>query len=327
MFIVYLDQSTSSDATPFTNDDNINQGFTDQTQLFGASVPADITTNGANYVNGVDISDGSTTSRPVAYAIHSRVFNSNVSNSATDYYIGRNNVGGATTEDIDGGIAEIILYSTDLSASDREAVESYLSIKYGIPLNSGDRDIVSSNGSVVYTGNSVPAYAAYNTSVSVIGRDDATDFENSLGKSQLGALTINKDGGFNADQQFIAWGNNGLDIDASNTSDLPSGIEARVARVWRTNLTNNPSGTVDLAFDFGYNTSRPQDLRLLIDTDGTFSNATVLSTAPSQNVNVYTFSNIDLSNIPDGAYFTIGSVSFSDSPLPLSWLSFVANEN
>ncbi|CAN0596030.1 unnamed protein product, partial [Laminaria digitata] len=51
----------------------------------------------------------------------------------------------------DGNIAEVVVYTDDLTDTDLQKVESYLAIKYGITLDqTTPRDYLASNSSVVF---------------------------------------------------------------------------------------------------------------------------------------------------------------------------------
>ncbi len=229
---------------------------------------------------------------------------------------------------------DVIVYDDILTDTERIRVESYLGIKYGVTLGGGDFDYECSDGTITYPASTNAEFLTFRSDIAGIGRDDASDFEQLTSKSinSTAILQVNKDASFVADKQYFVWGNNGVDITSSaNLVDVPSGIESRLGREWRVNISNNPSGTVDLQFDLTdiiAAVSSPSDLRLLIDNDGVFSNATVLSPIVSQAGNLFTFENVDLSSFSDQDIFTVGSISVEDSALPLDFLSFNGkNEN
>jgi hypothetical protein len=51
----------------------------------------------------------------------------------------------------DGKIAEVINYDGGLTLIQRQKIESYLAIKYGITLNSGAQDYIDSDGTLVWS--------------------------------------------------------------------------------------------------------------------------------------------------------------------------------
>ncbi len=232
-------------------------------------------------------------------------------------------------EEFVGSVAEVILYSSELSATERTRIESYLAIKYGITLNSGDYDYESANGTIFFPGNSDADFALFRTDVAGIGRDDNSDFEQLTSGSinSTAVLSVTKNAVFGGSDQFFTWAHNGSAIASSAAIDFPSGTEGRLDRVWKVKLTNAPSGTMDMTFDLtGVTVDNASDLRILIDTDGDFSDAVLHNPTVAQNGNDYTFSGVDISDFTDESFFTIASIDNAESPLPLNFLSFVAEE-
>ncbi len=70
----------------------------------------------------------------------------------------------------DGKIAEVINYNWGLSTLERQKIESYLAIKYGITLNSWTQDYISSDGNITFWSTSTNTW--YNNDIFWIGRDD-----------------------------------------------------------------------------------------------------------------------------------------------------------
>lgn len=68
-------------------------------------------------------------------------------------------------------VAEIINFSSRLSDNERQRIESYLSIKYGITLNNWDQNYLDSNWNIIYNINRFPSY---NNNIFAIWRDDDT---------------------------------------------------------------------------------------------------------------------------------------------------------
>ncbi|MEP2374994.1 MAG: T9SS type A sorting domain-containing protein, partial [Ekhidna sp.] len=232
-------------------------------------------------------------------------------------------------EEFVGSVAEVILYNSELTDTERTRIESYLAIKYGITLNGGDYDYESADGTIFFPGNSDTDFASFRTDVAGIGRDDNSDYEQLTSSSinSTAVLSIAKNAVFGGSDQYVAWAHNGTVITASAATDFPSGTEGRLDRAWKIKLTNAPSGTIDMTFDLtGVNVDNAADLRIIVDADGDFSDATLLSPTVVQNGNSYTFSNIDLSDFTDGSFFTVASIDNADTPLPLDFLSFVVNE-
>ncbi|MFK2821340.1 LamG-like jellyroll fold domain-containing protein, partial [Flavobacteriaceae sp. LMIT009] len=173
---------------------------------------------------------------------------SNVNDSR--FWIGRSEGWEASTN---ARIAEIITFSarkddTDLT-SERNRIQSYLGIKYGITLgvNGTSQDYVDSSGAVIWDQS---ANAGYNYDIAGIGRDDDSDLNQKQSSSVNnatdgtgpieGILTIgltdiyatnnlNKSSNPNTfdDQEFLMWGNNGVDLNLAASVinvDMSSGI-------------------------------------------------------------------------------------------------------
>ncbi|MEM9340098.1 MAG: hypothetical protein AAGA66_15285, partial [Bacteroidota bacterium] len=224
---------------------------------------------------------------------------------------------------------DVIVYNDILTADELVRVESYLASSYGITMNGGDFDYTSSAGSVYYPGNTDTEFNGFRNDVATIGRDDNSGFNQLTSSSVNGTsvLTISKNANFNSDNQFFTWGHSGDAISSSSATDFPSGIESRLDREWKVKTVNNPSGGADFTFDLSTLTiSEASDLRILVDSDGDFSNATVLNPTVLQVGDNYTFSGVDLSSFPDGSFFTVASIDDTDSPLPLDFLSFAGRE-
>jgi len=106
---------------------------------------------------------------------------------------------------------------------------------------------------------------------------------------------------------------------SANLSDVPAGIDRRLNRVWRMEVFGSLSG--DIIFDCtDLGVTDGSTLRLLKDSDGTFSDATIISGS-------YSSPNFTVSgsNFSDGYYYTLSSTS-SDNSLPVSISSFTATE-
>ena len=220
------------------------------------------------------------------------------------YRIGSNSY---TTEvPYNGGIAEVISYSTTLSDSDRRDVETYLAIRYGITL-----DISSEN----YTagGTNIYSHTSYNADIAGIGRDLTNQGLNQTTSKSVNAGSIIEmySASDLTDGEYLIWGNN--DSSVSFVDDnIPSGVTQRMERVWRVDETGDV-GTVTVKVDMTSITLDPDNssLNLIIaPTSATIptdlSSATVTSTGviSSENGRNYvTFSGV---NFSDGDYFTIG---------------------
>ncbi|SDM47709.1 hypothetical protein SAMN05421823_11435 [Catalinimonas alkaloidigena] len=245
------------------------------------------------------------------------------SSSTGAWVIGANK--GESANFLQGALSEVMVFPKRISSQELQRVHSYLATKYGITLQQGTMDYTSSTGTLTYPVDSDPGYRAYRHDIALIGRDDATALHQQWSQSVNtgSAVSMLKNEPFTADQQFIGWGDNGQDLKKGQVADVPSGIESRLTRVWKVSTTNQPSGTLDLTFDLtDVNVGEASNLRLLVDQDGTFEDATVVSPTISQAGNRYTFHQVKVADLPNGSYFTLASSSLQDTPLPVRLLTF-----
>ncbi|MEW7290749.1 DUF7507 domain-containing protein [Aquimarina sp. 2304DJ70-9] len=165
----------------------------------------------------------------------------------------RTTIGGRdqlTQSRIDGRILEVIAYEADVTA-DRNKIESYLAIKYGITLDQTiATNYVDGNNNIIWDSG---INAAYNNNIFGIGRDDCQAL------SQLKSKSVNTDAivtvanndlttpaTFGADKQFFTIGNNGAGANWTPTG-APNLFRV-LSREWQVQDTNGV-GVVALEFD------------------------------------------------------------------------------
>ena len=95
--------------------------------------------------------------------------------------------------------------SSDLSADERNKIESYLAIKYGI---TKEGNYLASDGTVIWD---ATANAAYHNDITVVGQDDASalDQQKSLSVNTSSVLTIDNASSL-GEGNFLAIGDNAL---------------------------------------------------------------------------------------------------------------------
>ncbi|MBA4319342.1 MAG: MAM protein [Flavobacterium sp.] len=170
----------------------------------------------------------------------------------TRYWLGRSEFWDAS---YDGDILEIINYNTRNSDADRNKIETYLAIKYGITLgvNGISKNYVNSDGATIYG-----AGAGFNYNIAGIGRDDKSQLNQKQSKTEntnsditigLGNIfdtNSNNTNAFDTDKKFLVWGHNNNTLDAQSpiSVDMSSGITPAgslitlvdfisIARTWR----------------------------------------------------------------------------------------------
>lgn len=147
--------------------------------------------------------------------------------SNANYWLGRSE---GYKGSLDGRIVEVVSYSSkNADTPQRNKIESYLAIKYGITLgiNGISQDYINSNGTTIWNAS---INSPYDYDIAGIGRDDLSDLEQKQSKSvndgaivtislNNTALTNNLNTGtFNASNDFLVWGNNGENTNASTNN-------------------------------------------------------------------------------------------------------------
>ncbi len=207
-----------------------------------------------------------------------------LSNSDTETNFNANNIfrvriGSLEALHLDGQISELVFYKASaLSATDRQKVESYLALKYGITIDASSSNYLNSDATSVYD------LSSYSNDVFGIARDNDSGLDQQISKSvnDGSILTISTDTNFTSSNgshtslnegQFLVIGNdggNGAIPATKNITDLDTSVYGnRSAREWKS-INTGSVGTVQLQFD-SYN----NDWVLLTrTTDGNFSATT-----------------------------------------------------
>ncbi|MCU6797169.1 S-layer homology domain-containing protein [Paenibacillus sp. WQ 127069] len=160
-----------------------------------------------------------------------------------------------------GDIAEIVLFPASNTALQKQQVESYLALKYGLTLNNGNTDYVTSGGSdTMWT---VGSNAGYGKRITGIGRDDGSDLLQKQSKSQekdalvtiaLGN-TIEPANSLNAntidtDMSFFAFSDNGAAAKYEGTVQEAPGHELKMLnRVFKVEKTKWQDKNITLKLD------------------------------------------------------------------------------
>ncbi|MEX2597459.1 MAG: T9SS type A sorting domain-containing protein [Salibacteraceae bacterium] len=218
------------------------------------------------------------------------------------------------TESLDGELLEIIVYTNSVNAAQRIIIDNYLAAKYNLTLTSNDL-YVQDNG----------VNGDFDFDVAGIGRIDASNTHTDAQGS--GILRISNPSGLN-NNEFLFWGHNNGVQQATETADVPAGVQGRFDREWRFNEVNTLGvaidvGSVDMAWDLsGLGSVTASDLRLLIDSDndGSFADETPISGANSGGGDVYEFTGV--TGITNNTRLTLGTADLSQTPLPIELISF-----
>ncbi len=170
---------------------------------------------------------------------------------------GRSGFNGRSSSQLNGMLGEVISYNSPNSILDKQKIQSYLGIKYGVTLQAdassltnyrvNDVNYIDSQGNIIWNTSS---NSSYNYDIAGIGRDDASQLNQKQSKSQnletdiigptSGFLTMGLTSVYNTnklniatnptnftDRAFLCWGNNGVDINLAAVSvgvDMSAGI-------------------------------------------------------------------------------------------------------
>jgi gliding motility-associated-like protein len=210
-------------------------------------------------------------------------------------------------------IAEEILYSRTLTPAERNKVESYLAVKYGITLAQTGvdaNDYTASSGAVIWNRT---ANTPFLNNITGVGRDDASaqDQRQSLSINNRAMVTMyhgnipgvfpafNEDNtnNFASDLGFVLFGDNQADTLVNLCS--ANGRFSRMARTWKVQVTGTP-GVVTLALKKA--NVPPAITSLIVASDPNFTTGVIHVPIQDNGTELYapyTFSN--------NQYFTFGS--------------------
>ncbi len=194
----------------------------------------------------------------------------------------------------DGDIAEIIVYTTTLTATARTHVDLYLMDKYDIDLNG-----TGLYGSGTYTQN----VRGISRSASVT----ASGFSAGLGITDTAFLT-------DTDDVIVLGHSSGSNSQV--TADLPAGVASRWERVWYVDINDaagtagTAGGAVQLAFDFSEAGlgGTPGGSYALLERSGTSGDFSVVTTTATLAGDQVIFT-VDASDLNDGWYYTLGEAA------------------
>ncbi|MBK8340147.1 MAG: T9SS type A sorting domain-containing protein [Flavobacteriales bacterium] len=228
------------------------------------------------------------------------------------------NATGAAGWNLDGDIAEVIMFNSRVNTAQRYLIGNYLAAKYGIALGANE----------IYQMDDV-ANGNYDHDVAGIGRVDGGNLQ--LDSRGTGIVRI-----YNAsslgNNEFMMWGHDNDIMGTWGSVDLPVGIQGRWFRTWRVSELNATAssavdvGSVTMEFDLtGITPITSTDIRLLVDTDndGVFADETPIGPPTAVGGNIYRFTGI--SQLANARRFTLGTINTFQTPLPVELVRFDAN--
>jgi hypothetical protein len=167
-----------------------------------------------------------------------------------------------------GIIPEIILFSRVISPIERQQVESYLAIKYGISLNQEfPASYLNSSGKIIWDGE---INEAFNRNIAGIGRDDLSGLNQVVSENTQtpGVMKIGLPGKIR-DNMFMIWGDNGRPLRFTEGPGI-----RQLLREWKISAFNSNGDTVFLETDMmSYSEINPlkagEVFWLMVDRSGT----------------------------------------------------------
>ena len=227
----------------------------------------------------------------------------------------------ATRDALDGDVPEVVVFSETLGEARRTIVENYLSAKYAVPLDGGDRYAGDQSGN-----------GDYDRGVFGIGRTSASDFHSA---AETDGLRFDAAAGLGNGDYLLA--GHRTAANTATTSDingLGGTIEARSARTWYTDVTNSGAGiTVDVTVDLSEaGLSGPAGAagnyvllqRTADAADGTSWTPLQSGASGVSDGDEIAFNDVSL---PDGAEITLGTTDAENSPLVTRELVITGNSS
>ncbi|WP_282134306.1 LamG-like jellyroll fold domain-containing protein [Seonamhaeicola maritimus] len=247
----------------------------------------------------------------------------------TEYWIGRNyDVQGS----LNGRIAEIFTFAERVSDADRQKIESYLAIKYGITLGTSteaQKDYINSFDKKVWD---ITANSGYNYHVAGIGRDSISDLnqkqsktlnlanEITIGLNEIDSTNSANINEFNKDGDFLVWGSNDASYTGSNTNSvtIASGITTsltRIDRKWKI-VESLEDGSSDVGNVFvsipsaafsGFALGIDEEYALVVADNANFADGDIIDVIPLKSdggSNLQTWYDFDMTK-----FFTFGKVA------------------
>jgi hypothetical protein len=142
-----------------------------------------------------------------------------------------------------GVIPEVILFSRVISPMERQKVESYLAIKYGISLNQEfPASYLNSSGEIIWD---AEINEAFNRNIAGIGRDDLSDLNQVTSENTRtpGVMKIGVQGVLK-NNKFMIWGDNGKPLRFNEEPGI-----RRLQREWKISAFNSSRDTAFLETD------------------------------------------------------------------------------
>jgi uncharacterized protein YjdB len=236
--------------------------------------------------------------------------------------IGSNNIG---SEFHNGFVGEMIYYSAALTAVDRQKINSYLSLKWGVSLDQTTAlDYLAADGTVLWN---ATTNVTFKNRITGIGREDCSDLIQRQSRNQdttsayttialgtIAATNLANTNSFSVDKSFLVWGDDNVAGASTSTvtgdgtialNPTSCGVFRRLAKTFRavkTGTVGNVQVQVNLR---GVTLGKvAADFYLAINSTATFSGViTKLVQASSYSNGIVTFNDVSFANADQ--FFTV----------------------
>ena len=267
-----------------------------------------------NY-RGVGSSGSATSYVSINHAATTSFSESLGAGSLTSFFLGK---AGSVNGTYGGHIAEVVVYAKSTSPAENDKIETYLSLKYGIPLGDPQTsDYISSTGTILWDAS---VHVGYHHDVMGLGRDDGSGLQQKITRpSSLSSINVmlSLENDFSSpntslartisctnDQTFLLLGHNNQSLSFTNTQ-ISSAFTGRISRVWKASVTGaHPS--VTMYFEGLPTTNGP--IHLLASPDADFSSG--YTDLGAIDLSSKTMTSVNLS---DGTYYTLATSGFDPS--------------
>jgi len=191
--------------------------------------------------------------------------------SGSSFLLGQDQDGSGSPDgsDYQGDIAETIVFNKRVTNNERDIVESYLGVKYGITLN---QNYYLSNHTISWN---QTTNSAYHRNVTGIGRDDDMQLDQRKSRSQNPSnvdVTIEHSTAFSTNRSHLVWGCNNGTYDNVGLTNAPSGVRVS-EKIWKVQNNSNNVGTVTVMMDIPPSLSgqNPSEIKLLVGSNSNFA--------------------------------------------------------
>jgi hypothetical protein len=226
-----------------------------------------------------------------------------------------------------GTINEVIVYTSPLTETEIQKIQTYNALKWGIGLDQSTAyNYLATDGSVVWNATTNSSYNKYISGIAVDSAEALVQKQSrnaesmkslvSIGLGTLATTNALNAGTFENDKSYLVWSSNS-DVVTVGNADLPAtySVGQRLTQEWKVQTTNfnNATKPVSVRFDLSSGTgitgvlgTAATDFKLLIDVDGDgdFTTGTVLEVAAATFAsNTVTFTGV--TQLTNGAVFTL----------------------